>query len=127
MYPRLGMRPRHPYPRTPPSRQRRRRSGSAGSRCIVSCIHIRFCLPFHPLIDLVCSSVGPAVEAFGFERIIFGSAPSPVSRAQSNAGDWYEIAREAFAELGVDQESIDAVFGGNAQHIYAAAGSDGRA
>jgi hypothetical protein len=86
-----------------------------------------FCLPFHPLIDLVCSSVGPAVEAFGFERIIFGSAPSPVSRAQSNAGDWYEIAREAFAELGVDQESIDAVFGGNAQHIYAAAGSDGRA
>jgi len=71
--------------------------------------------------------LGPAVEAFGFERIIFGSAPSPVSRAQSNAGDWYEIAREAFAELGVDQESIDAVFGGNAQHIYAAAGSDGRA
>ena len=83
-------------------------------------------LPFGPLIDLVCSSVGPAVEAFGFERIIFGSAPSPVSRAQSNAGDWYEIAREAFAELGVDQESIDAVFGGNAQHIYAVAGSNGR-
>ena len=70
--------------------------------------------------------MGPAVEAFGFERIIFGSAPSPVSRAQSNAADWYEIAREAFAELGVDQESIDAVFGGNAQRIYAA-GSNGRA
>ena len=86
---------------------------------------LAFLSPFHPLIDLV-SSVGPAVEAFGFERIIFGSAPSPVSRAQSNAGDWYEIAREAFAELGVDQESIDAVFGGNAQGIYAA-GSNGRA
>jgi predicted TIM-barrel fold metal-dependent hydrolase len=69
--------------------------------------------------------VGPAVEAFGFERIIFGSAPSPVSRAQSNAADWYEIAREAFAELGVDQESIDAVFGDNAQRIYAS-GSNGR-
>jgi hypothetical protein len=27
--------------------------------------------------------------------------------------------REAFAELGVDQECIDAVFGGNAQHIKA--------
>ena len=66
------------------------------------------------------SPVGPAVEAFGFERIIFGSAPSPASHARSNAGDWYEIAREAFAELGVDQESVDAVFGGNAQRIYAA-------
>ena len=29
--------------------------------------------------------------------------------------DWYEIVREAFAELGVDRESVDAVFGGNAQ------------
>jgi hypothetical protein len=65
------------------------------------------------------------LKAFRFERIIFGSAPSPVSRAQSNAGDWYEIAREAFAELGVDQESVDAVFGDNAQRIYAA-GSNGR-
>jgi predicted TIM-barrel fold metal-dependent hydrolase len=50
---------------------------------------------------------------------------SPVSRAQSSASDWYEIAREAFAELGVNQESIDAVFGGNAQRVYAA-GSNGR-
>ncbi|KAI0276359.1 hypothetical protein BGY98DRAFT_985921 [Russula aff. rugulosa BPL654] len=87
MYPRLGMRPRHPHPRTPQLRQRRIRSGSAGSRCIMS-----FCsAPF----------TFPAVETFGSERIIFGSAPSPVSRAQSNAGDWYEIARESFAELGV--------------------------
>ena len=61
---------------------------------------IHFVLLFHP-VDRLCSSVSPAVETFGFERIIFGSAPSPVSRAQSNAGDWYEIAREAFAELGV--------------------------
>ncbi|KAH9994944.1 hypothetical protein BJV74DRAFT_914501 [Russula compacta] len=64
--------------------------------------------------------VGPAVEAFGYERILFGSAPSPTSHARSNAGDWYEIAREAFAELGVDQASVDAVFGGNAQRIYVA-------
>lgn len=80
------------------------------------------CLPFHPLISAraFVPPVGPAVEAFGFERIIFGSAPSPASHARSNAGDWYEIAREAFAELGVDQESVDAVFGGNAQRIYAA-------
>jgi len=70
--------------------------------------------------------LGPAVEAFGFERIVFGSAPSPLSRAYSNAGDWYEIAREALAELGVDQESVDAVFGDNAQRIYGAP-SDERA
>jgi len=68
----------------------------------------------------VRSSVGPAVEAFGFGRILFGSAPSPTSHASSNAGDWYEIAREAFAELGVDQDSVDAVFGGNAERIYVA-------
>ncbi|KAI9442379.1 hypothetical protein H4582DRAFT_1809587 [Lactarius indigo] len=63
--------------------------------------------------------LGPAVEAFGFERIIFGSAPSPISHAPSNASDWYEIARESFAELGVDQESVDAVFCGNAKRVYA--------
>ena len=70
----------------------------------------------------MCLSVGPALEAFGFERILFGSAPSPSSRAPSSAGDWYEIARESFAELGVEQGSVDAVFGGNAQRIYASAG-----
>ena len=64
--------------------------------------------------------MGPIVEAFGFESIIFGSAPSPIFRTRSNAGEWYEIAHEAFAELGVDQESVDAVFGGNAQCIYVA-------
>jgi hypothetical protein len=63
--------------------------------------------------------LGPAVEAFGFERIIFGSAPSLISHAPSNASDWYEIARESFAELGVDQDSVDAVFCGNAKRVYA--------
>ena len=65
-------------------------------------------------------TVGPAVEAFGFERIIFGSAPSPTSRATSSAGDWYEIARESFAELGVDQETVDGIFGNNAKRVYGA-------
>jgi hypothetical protein len=49
IYPRLGMRLRHPrrFPvRTPPSRQRKRKSGSAGSRCTVSCSHIRLSSPF---------------------------------------------------------------------------------
>jgi hypothetical protein len=62
----------------------------------------------------------------GLDVSFFGSAPSPVSWAQSNASDRYEIGREAFAELGVDQESVDAVFGGNAQRICAV-GSNGRA
>jgi predicted TIM-barrel fold metal-dependent hydrolase len=66
--------------------------------------------------------VGPAVEAFGFERIIFGSAASSISHAQSNASDWYEIARESFAELGVEQDSVDAVFCGNAKLVYATSG-----
>ncbi|KZV66824.1 hypothetical protein PENSPDRAFT_584810 [Peniophora sp. CONT] len=64
--------------------------------------------------------LGPAVEAFGFERIIFGSAPSPTSRATSSAGDWYDIARESFAELGVDQETVDGIFGNNAKRVYGA-------
>lgn len=84
------------------------------------------CVRFTPSIDL-CRAyltsdhiVGPAVEAFGFERIIFGSAPSPTSRATSSAGDWYEIARESFAELGVDQETVDGIFGNNAKRVYGA-------
>jgi len=71
--------------------------------------------------------LGPAVEAFGFERIIFGSAPSSSSHAHSSAGDWYEIAREAFAELGVEQNSVDAVFGGNAERIFSTSTSGGQA
>jgi len=62
--------------------------------------------------------IGPALEAFGYERILFGSSSSPSSRAQSNAGDWYELARESFAELGLEQEDIDAVFATNAKRVY---------
>jgi hypothetical protein len=62
--------------------------------------------------------VGPVLEAFGYQRIIFGSSPSIASRAKSNAGDWYEIARESLAELVSDQEFVDAVFHGNALKVY---------
>ena len=65
---------------------------------------------------LIPTIVGPAVEAFGYQRIIFGS--SPVSSEPSNAGDWYEIARESVAELGLEQEDIDAIFYSNAQSVY---------
>ncbi|KAF7971866.1 hypothetical protein HWV62_19739, partial [Athelia sp. TMB] len=59
--------------------------------------------------------LGPVVEAFGYERIIFGSSHSSASTAQSSAGDWYEIARESFAELGIDQEAVNNVFFNNAR------------
>ncbi|KAJ7446161.1 hypothetical protein B0H11DRAFT_2085314 [Mycena galericulata] len=62
--------------------------------------------------------LGPVMEAFGYQRIIFGSSPSPASQSISHAGDWYEIARESLAELGVEQEFIDAVFCGNAKKVY---------
>ncbi|KAJ6625534.1 hypothetical protein B0H10DRAFT_2001783 [Mycena sp. CBHHK59/15] len=62
--------------------------------------------------------LGPVMEAFGYQRIIFGSAPSPASQSTSLARDWYEIARESLAELGVEQEFVDAVFCENAKKVY---------
>ncbi|KAF8622688.1 hypothetical protein AX15_006788 [Amanita polypyramis BW_CC] len=64
--------------------------------------------------------LGPVVEAFGYERIIFGSSPSPGSHHPSHVGDWYEIAREALAELGVEQGYVEAIFYGNAGRVYGA-------
>lgn len=64
------------------------------------------------------TAVGPVMEAFGYQRIIFGSSPSPASESASLAGNWYELARESLAELGVEQEFIDAVFCLNAQKVY---------
>ena len=71
-------------------------------------------------------TVGPAVEAFGFQRILFGSsAAAPLAGAApaSNAGDWFELARESFAELGLEQEDLDAVFAQNARLAYTAPSS----
>ena len=61
----------------------------------------------------VSSAVGPAIEAFGFQRVLFGSSPAaPLSGSSpaSSAGDWYELARESFAELGVEQEIVNTPF-----------------
>jgi len=62
--------------------------------------------------------IGPVIEAFGFERILFGSSPVSSSSAPSKVADWYELARESFAELGIEQAGIDAIFGGNAKRVY---------
>ncbi|KAF8757193.1 hypothetical protein RHS01_04029 [Rhizoctonia solani] len=64
------------------------------------------------------TKIWPAIEAFGYSRLVFGSSPSTTSTSTSNAGDWYQIAKESVAELGVDQEGLDAVFGTNAKTIY---------
>jgi predicted TIM-barrel fold metal-dependent hydrolase len=62
--------------------------------------------------------VGPIIEAFGFSRIIFASSSSSAAEHPSAPANWYELAREAVAELGIDQEGVDAIFGGNAQSVY---------
>ncbi|KAI1791349.1 hypothetical protein LXA43DRAFT_1142001 [Ganoderma leucocontextum] len=70
--------------------------------------------------------IGPAVEAFGFQRILFGSsAAAPLSGPSpaSSAGDWFELARESFAELGLEQDDLDAVFAQNARLAYPARSS----
>ena len=66
----------------------------------------------------ICEVVAPALEAFGYQRIIFGSSSSVSSQEESSAGDWYELARESFAELGLEQEGVDAIFYENAKGIY---------
>ena len=56
--------------------------------------------------------VGPIVEAFGTDRILYASSGS------ANPGDWYELAREVVAELGLEQEAVDAIFSGNANTVF---------
>jgi len=63
--------------------------------------------------------LGPAIEAFGDSRIVFGSSPLEVNpKSHISLGDWYAIARESIAELGVEQEGIDAIFAENARTAY---------
>lgn len=63
--------------------------------------------------------VGPAIEAFGDARILFGTSASPSGgKIRIRPSDWYAIARESIAEVGVEQEGIDAIFYDNALNIY---------
>ncbi|KAG8846093.1 hypothetical protein FRB96_002072 [Tulasnella sp. 330] len=62
--------------------------------------------------------LGPALDAFGFSRIIFGSSPSPSSTSPSTPHDWYVLVREVVAELAVDQEGMNAIFCKNAKLVY---------
>ncbi|KAF9024855.1 hypothetical protein BDZ89DRAFT_1068791 [Hymenopellis radicata] len=105
-------------PETPsilsPAHHRRagkRRNGNAGSRCIVSVYSV-------PWNIFSSSTVGPVMEAFGYERIIFGSSAAGSGRGMCGAGEWYEIARESLAELAVEQDAINAVFCNTAKRVY---------
>ncbi|KAF8893959.1 hypothetical protein BD779DRAFT_1435577 [Infundibulicybe gibba] len=62
--------------------------------------------------------LGPTLEAFGYQRIIYGSASSAGSQNSSKSRDWYEVAKESVAELGVEQEAINAIFYENAKKVY---------
>src|SRR6266702_1554728 len=89
-------------------------NGSVASRCIVSGDFF-----LGVIIKLMkISLVAPVIEAFGSERIIFGSSPSSSSRTRSNAGNWYEIARESLAETGIEQAFVDNIFYANAARVY---------
>ncbi|KAG8835011.1 hypothetical protein FRC17_005859 [Serendipita sp. 399] len=65
--------------------------------------------------------LGPIIEAFGINRIVFASSSLSSSKHGSLPANWYELAREAVAELGIDQEGVDAIFGGNAKALYGSA------
>lgn len=63
--------------------------------------------------------VGPAVEAFGESRIIFGTSPAlSDGKVRIRSSDWYSLARESIVEVGVEQEGIDAIFSKNALTVY---------
>ncbi|KAI6121507.1 hypothetical protein F5141DRAFT_1186718 [Pisolithus sp. B1] len=62
--------------------------------------------------------IGPVLEAFGFERMIFGSSPSLAGEPFNLPVSWYDLVRESFAELGVEQDAIDNVFMNNAKRVY---------
>jgi len=63
--------------------------------------------------------LGPAVEAFGQDRILFGaSAVSKNEVRRISPLDWYALARESIVEIGVEQDGVDSIFGGNALAVY---------
>lgn len=63
-------------------------------------------------------SVVPVLEAFGFERIIFGSSPAFASGSPALAEKWYKLVLELFRELAVSQDEMDKIFIDNAERVY---------
>lgn len=63
-------------------------------------------------------TVVPVLEAFGFERIIFGSSPASAGGSPTLADIWYKLVLESFRELAVSQDEMDKIFIDNAERIY---------
>jgi hypothetical protein len=62
--------------------------------------------------------IDPVLEAFGFERIIFGSSPASTSGSPALAENWYKLVLESFRELAVSQDELDKIFIDNAERVY---------
>jgi len=75
--------------------------------------------------------VSPAIEAFGFHRIVFGSSPAlpgpHLGRRTRpsvdliypySSSEWYGALRRCLTELGVDAESVTKIMSDNAKNVY---------
>lgn len=62
--------------------------------------------------------VVPVLEAFGFERIIFGSSPASPGGSPALAENWYKLVLDSFRELAVSQDEMDKIFVDNAERVY---------
>lgn len=76
-------------------------------------------------------AVSPAIEAFGFHRIVFGSSPAlpgpHLGRRTRPSVDliypyapseWYSVLRRCLTELGLDAESVTKIMSDNAKDVY---------
>ncbi|KAG9316710.1 hypothetical protein JVU11DRAFT_2770 [Chiua virens] len=56
------------------------------------------------LKNIIKLFIVPVLEAFGFERIIYGSSPAFASGSPELAENWYKSVLESFRELAVSQD-----------------------
>jgi len=70
------------------------------------------------LKNILILFIVPVLEAFGFERIIFGSSPAFADGSPALAESWYKLVLGAFRELAVSQDEMDKIFIDNAERVY---------
>jgi len=74
--------------------------------------------PDKELKNILKLLISPVLEAFGFERIIFGSSPAFGAGSPALAETWYNIVLESFRDLAVSQDEMDKIFIENAERVY---------
>ncbi|BEJ03781.1 hypothetical protein CcaverHIS641_0109560 [Cutaneotrichosporon cavernicola] len=77
----------------------------------------------HELERVVKMYLGPALEAFGTHRIVFGSQPAlapsdPATVVPVSGAAWYVLLRKCIAELGEESEAMTAIMAKNAEELY---------